>query len=85
MSIIGDSPKLVVDFEIYDPKVDSANKDEGEQNAAMRMLSRVIANHKQLLDVVVYDALVCNSVWLLSEFWDKSHYPRSLVIREELL
>jgi len=30
----------------------------------MRILSRVMANHKQLLDVVVYDALVCNSVWI---------------------
>jgi len=64
MSIVGDAPKLVLDFEMYDPKVDSANKDEGEQSAAMRMLSRVMANHKQLLDVVVYDALVCNSVWI---------------------
>ncbi len=25
-----------------------------------------MANHKQLLDVVVYDALVCNSVWINS-------------------
>ncbi len=66
MSIVGDAPKLVLDFEMYDPKIDSTNKDEGEQSAAMRMLSRVIANRKQLLDVVVYDALVCNSVWINS-------------------
>jgi len=30
MSVIGDAPKVVIDFEMYDPKMDSDNKDEGE-------------------------------------------------------
>jgi hypothetical protein len=63
MSIIGVGPKLAVDFEMYNPKIDSSKKDEGEQNVAKRLLSRVVNTHKKFVDVVVYDALVCNSTW----------------------
>jgi hypothetical protein len=64
MSIVGDGPKLVIDFKNYKPGQDSASKDEGEQNVAKRLLTNVVSVHKKLIDVVVYDALACNSVWL---------------------
>ncbi len=63
ISIVGDDLKLAVDFEMYNPKIDSSSKDEGEQNVAKRLLSRVVSIHKKFIDVVVYDALVCNSTW----------------------
>ncbi len=64
MSIIGDGPKLVVDYEPYNPKTNSKDKDEGEINASKRLLKRVMKDHKSLIDVVVYNALVCNSTWI---------------------
>ena len=64
MSIIGEGPRLILDFECYQGSVDSNNKDEGELTVAKRLLSRVAKNHKKLLDVVVYDALACNSMWI---------------------
>lgn len=63
MSIIGEGPKLTIDFEMYNNKIDSSKKDEGEQNVSKRLLSSVLSIHKKLVDVVVYDALVCNSKW----------------------
>jgi len=63
MSIIGEGPKLTIDFEMYNPKIDSSKKDEREQNVSQRLLSRVISTHQNFIDVVVYDALVCNSIW----------------------
>ena len=63
MSIIGDGPKLTIDFEMCNPKIDSSKKDEGEQNVSKRLLSRVLSTHEKFIDVVVYDALVCNSTW----------------------
>ena len=64
MSTVGDGPKLVIDFENYRPGQDSASKDEGEQNVAKRLLTDVVSVHKKLIDIVVYDALACNSVWI---------------------
>jgi len=64
MSIVGDGPKLVIDFENYKPGQDSVSKNEGEQNVAKRLLTDVVSVHKKLIDVVVYDALACNSVWI---------------------
>ena len=29
-----------------------------------RLLSNVVNNHKNLINVVIYDALVCNSIWI---------------------
>jgi len=63
MSIVGEGPKLVIDFENYRSGQDSVSKDEGEQNVAKRLLADVVSVHKKLIDVVVYDALACNSVW----------------------
>ncbi len=42
MSLVGDEPNLVLDFEIYNPKFDSHSKDEGKLNVAKRLLSKVI-------------------------------------------
>ena len=64
LSIIGEGPRLILDFECYQGSSDSNNKDEGELTIAKRLLSRVAKNHKKLLDVVVYDALACNSMWI---------------------
>jgi len=64
MSIVGDSPKLVIDFENYKPGQDPVSKDEGEQNVAKRLLTDVVSVHKNLIHIVVYDALACNSIWI---------------------
>ena len=66
MSLVGGAPNLVLDFEMYNPKVDSTSKDEGELNVAKRLLSRVISTHKGFVDVVAYDALACNSKFINS-------------------
>ncbi|OOM72225.1 hypothetical protein [Clostridium sp. BL-8] len=63
-AIVGDGPKLVIDFENYRVGQDSASKGEGEQNVAKRLLTDVVSVHKSLIEVVVYDALACNSVWI---------------------
>ena len=64
MSLVGDAPNLVLDFEMYNPKVDSVSKDEGELNVSKRLLSRVVEEYKNLVDVVTYDALACNSKFI---------------------
>jgi len=64
MAIIGKGPKLTVGFEMYKPGVDSTSKDEGELNVAKRLISDVSTTYENLFDVVVYDALACNSVWI---------------------
>jgi hypothetical protein len=64
MSIIGDGPKLTLGFEMYKPGEDSESKDEGEINVSKRLISDVFTTYKNLIDVVVYDALACNSVWI---------------------
>ncbi|MDQ2087684.1 hypothetical protein RBH29_14740 [Herbivorax sp. ANBcel31] len=62
---VGDGAKLVVDFEPYRAGMDEASKDEGELTTAKRLIKRVVAEHKNLIDVVVYDAIACNSEWIL--------------------
>jgi len=66
MSLVGEEPNLVLDFEMYNPKYDSTGKDEGEINAAKRLLSKVISEHRSLVDIVTYDALACNPKFLNS-------------------
>jgi hypothetical protein len=63
MSTVGLGPKLVIGFEMYKPGQDSATKDEGELNVGKRLISSVVKSHRKLIDVVVYDALACNSIW----------------------
>lgn len=64
ISTIGDGPSLTVGFEMYKPGVDCASKDEGELNVAKRLVSDVSRIYGNLFDVVVYDALACNSKWI---------------------
>ena len=64
MSTVGIGPKLVIGFEMYKPGKDSTSKDEGELNVAKRLIADVVKSHRKLIDVVVYDALVCNSIWI---------------------
>jgi len=64
MSTVGIGPKLVIDFEMYKPGQDSASKDEGELNVGKRLISSVVKSHNKLIDIVVYDALACNSIWI---------------------
>lgn len=64
MAVVGEGPKLVIDFENYKLGQDSVSKDEGELNVAKRLLANVVSAHKRLIDIVVYDALACNSVWI---------------------
>ncbi len=64
MSLIGRDPRLIIDFELYKGSMDSSKKDEGELTVAKRLLSRVAKEHKYTIDVVVYDALACNSSWI---------------------
>ena len=64
ISTIGDGPVLTVGFEMYKPGVDSISKDEGELNVAKRLITDVSRTYGNLFDVVVYDALACNSKWI---------------------
>lgn len=64
MSLIGDGPRLVVDFEMINPSKDSSIKDEGELTASKRLISRDSKQNKGKVDVIVYDALACNSIWI---------------------
>ena len=64
MSIVGSEPKLIIDFELYKGTVDSSKKYEGELTVAKRLLSRVAKQHKNTIDVVVYDALELGSGWI---------------------
>lgn len=64
MSLVGETPNLVLDFEMYNSKTDFCRKDEGELNAAKRLISRVMKEHKNLVDIVTYDALACNSKFI---------------------
>lgn len=64
MSLIGKEPRLIIDFELYKGSEDSSKKDEGELTVAKRLLRRVAKEHKHMTDVVVYDALACNSNWI---------------------
>jgi hypothetical protein len=53
-----------MDYEMYNCKVDSSKKDEGEVNVSKRLFSRVSGNHKSFVDIVTYDALACNSKFI---------------------
>jgi predicted transposase YbfD/YdcC len=64
MSTVGSGPKLVIGIEMYRPGQDSSSKDEGELSVAKRLLLSVMSGHKKLIDIVVYDALACNSIWI---------------------
>jgi len=64
MSFIGNVPNIALDFEMYKAKKNDEEKDEGEFTASLRLLNRVVVEHPGLIDIVVYDALACNSVFI---------------------
>lgn len=64
LSTVGEGSKLVIDFEQYKPGEDKAVKDEGELTAAKRLVKRVSENHRELIDIIVYDAIACSSEWI---------------------
>lgn len=73
MSLIGEGPRLVMDFEMMNPKLDESRKDEGELTASKRLVSRLKKHMKNKIDVIVYDALACNSVWINQLIDDDFH------------
>jgi len=64
MSTVGSGLKLVIGFEMYKPGRDSVSKDEGELKVAKKLISSVVKSHEKFIDVVLYDALACSSVWI---------------------
>jgi hypothetical protein len=44
MSLVGSGHNLVLDYEMYNCKIDSSKKDEGELNVSKRLLTRVISS-----------------------------------------
>jgi hypothetical protein len=64
MSTIGDKPRMVLGFEMMRPDQDSTDKDEGELTAAKRLITDISSSYPKFIDVVVYDALACNSQWI---------------------
>lgn len=61
MSLVGDEPSLILDFKMYNLKVDFHSKNEGELNVAKKLLLKVILVHRSLVDIVAYDVLTYNS------------------------
>jgi hypothetical protein len=63
-SYVGADPRIVIGAEMLTPKKDSSNKDEGELTGAKRLLKNLHKKHHHFADVIVYDALACNSPWI---------------------
>ena len=63
MSIIRDGPKLTLGFEICRPR-EGQSKDEGELVASKHLISDVSGAFRNFIDMIVYDSLACNSIWL---------------------
>ena len=55
---------MVLGFEMMRPDQDSTDKDEGELTAAKRLIEDISSSYPKFIDVVVYDALACNSKWI---------------------
>ena len=64
MSIVGEGSKLVIGFEMHRPGQDSSSKNEGELNVAKRLISSVVKSNEKFIDIVDYDELACNPVWI---------------------
>ena len=64
MSLIGDGANLVIDYEMIKHRKEANDTGEGELISAKRLLNRAVSTHKGLIDVVTYDALACNSIFL---------------------
>jgi len=64
LSLVGSQPKFTIDFELYQGSSDSSKKDEGELTVAKRLLEKMCQTYNRLVNIVVYDVLACNSVWI---------------------
>jgi predicted transposase YbfD/YdcC len=64
MSLIGESTNLVIDYEKRKHRKEANDTGEGELISAKRLLNKAVSAHKGLIDVVTYDALACNSVFI---------------------
>ena len=64
MSLIGDGPSLVLDFEMNKHKNEANDTGAGELVSSQKLLNRVVSAHSGLIDVVAYDALACNSPFI---------------------
>ena len=69
MALIGDGTKLTLGFRECKPR-EEYTKNEGELIASKHLISDVTRTFRNFIDVVVYDSLGCNSIWILSEFSD---------------
>jgi len=63
VSIIGDGSNLTLGFESCRPR-DYYSKDEGELIASKHLISDVVGTFRNFIDIVVYDVLACNSIWI---------------------
>ena len=63
MSIIGNGPKLTLGFEMCKPR-EGNSRDEGEMIASKQLISDITGTFRNFIDVVVYDSLACNSIWI---------------------
>jgi len=64
MSLIGNGPSLVLDFEMNKYKNEANDTGAGELISSQKLLNRVVSAHSGLVDVVAYDALACNSPFI---------------------
>lgn len=62
MSIIGDTSRRVIGFDQQRIFEKIMTKEEGELNVSKNLISSVKEDYCRLVDVVVYDALACNSL-----------------------
>lgn len=64
MSLVGDGVNLVIDYEMIKHKTDANETGESELITAKRLLNSVVSAHKGMIDVIDYDALACNSIFI---------------------
>lgn len=64
MSLIGDGANLVLDYEMIKHRKEANDTGEGELVSAKRLLNKAVSTYKGIVDVVTYDALACNSIFL---------------------
>lgn len=61
---VGGDPHIALGAEMLHPREDSAEKDEGEQTGAKRLLTKLNRAHHHFADVIVADALYMNAPFI---------------------
>lgn len=64
MSLVGNGPNLVLDYELIKRKETDKYTSEGEIITSKRLLNRVVSEYEGLVDIVTYDALACTSPFI---------------------